>query len=858
VRQAKTSDGDLITCGNCGRPNDDGAVFCAACNHYLAWEDAETPPNGTTSKPPPHPAPPTDPTEPSAPARPTEPTAPAWHTEPTERRSSPAGSETRPPDDAQPDPFAFLESQPPPSPRPKPADEPTQPTTESTPTTDDHQPPPPEPAARTATPPGPPPGTAPAPPTGPAKPTEPTGPTWPGPTGQSGAAAGVVAAPQDLPSGPAGGGGGRAGGVDGGQGVPASVGRLMAAIDGSRDLAGQRNRGDLAVQLESARERLESRTITAVVVGEFKRGKSTLVNALLQTAVCPVDADIVTAVPTLIRYGDQPGVTAYRQTDPDAEPVPEEAALSDIPRLVSERSVPTEDGRVQSVTVRVQHRMLRSGLSLLDTPGVGGLDSVHGQLTVASLQRADAVLFVTDAAQELTAPELDFLRTAIKRCPAAAMIVTKTDLYPYWRRIVELDQEHLAAAGIDLPVIPVSSFLRLRAVQQPELNDESGYAPLVQFLAGAVVVPATERVAATVAHEVGFVATQLAQQADAERVVLAAPKQSPQVISTLQHAQSRAAELAAATATWQQTLSDGITDLVSDVEHDLQERFRTVLRDVETIVDEGDPIETWPDIEVWLRRQVAVAGVANRDLMVSRARDLSERVAETFDLEAGTGVDIELSTEAPALDSIELASATSLSMPGGRLGSLMVAARSAVYVPMVLFSIGSVLLPVVAVAGVAATLGAGIGGKLIRDERKRQRVYRQQQAKAATRRFVDEVAFVMNKETRDSLRRAQRQLRDDFQYRATVMQRSSSAALDAANRAARLTPAEQAARASRLAAEAEQLRTIRSTMREVAATGVRAAAGVATGAGIGLIVDHAIHDGPPDGTPDDTPDGDHD
>ncbi len=646
-------------------------------------------------------------------------------------------------------------------------------------------------------------------------------------------------------------------GVEGGPGVPASVGRLIAAIDGSQELAGQRNRGDLAVKLESARERLESRTITAVVVGEFKRGKSTLVNALLQTAVCPVDADIVTAVPTLIRYGDRPGVTAYRQTGPDAEPVPEEAALADIPRLVSERIVPTDEGKIQTVEVRVPHRMLRSGLCLLDTPGVGGLDSVHGQLTVASLQRADAVLFVTDAAQELTAPELDFLRTAIKRCPAAALIVTKTDLYPHWRQIVELDQQHLATAGIDVPVIPVSSFLRLRAVQQPELNDESGYAPLVQFLAGAVVVPATERVAATVAHEVGFVAGQLAQQADAERVVLAAPKQGPRVISKLQQAQSRATELAAATATWQQTLSDGITDLASDVEHDLQERFRNVLRDVETIVDEGDPIETWPDIEVWLRRQVAVAGVANRDLMVTRARELSERVAETFDLEAGTGVDLELSTEAPSLDSIELASASSLSMPGGRLGSLMVAARSAVYVPMVLFSIGSVLLPVVAVAGVAATLGAGIGGKLIRDERKRQRVYRQQQAKAATRRFVDEVAFVMNKETRDSLRRAQRQLRDDFQYRATVMQRSSIAALDAANRAARLTPAEQAARAARLAAEAEQLRTIRSTMREVASTGVRAAAGVATGAGIGLLVDHAIHDGPDDGTSD-VPDGGHD
>jgi GTPase SAR1 family protein len=623
------------------------------------------------------------------------------------------------------------------------------------------------------------------------------------------------------------------------------VATLIAAIDQGRTLAGDHRRTDLTAKLDTARERLESRTITAVVVGEFKRGKSTLINALLQTAVCPVDADIVTAVPTLVRYGDRPGLTVYRQAGPDAEPVAEPAPLASITSVVSERPDPSGNGRIRSVMVRVPHRMLRSGLCLMDTPGVGGLDSVHGQLTVASLEQADAVLFVTDAAQELTAPELDFLRTAVERCPAAALVVTKTDLYPHWRRIAELDRGHLERAGLDLPVIAVSSFLRLRAVQQPELNDESGYAPLVQFLAGAVVVPATERVATTVAHDVGFVATQLAQEADAERVVLATPKESERVISDLSNARRRAADLSAATATWQQTLADGITDLIADVEHDLQERFRTVLRDAETIVDEGDPSETWPDIEVWLRRQVAVAGVANRDLMVTRARELSERVAEQFDLEAGTGVDLELGAAGSSLDSVELASASSLSMPGGRLGSLMVAGRSAVYVPMVLFGIASAVgVPLVAIAGVA--LGAGIGGKLIRDERKRQRVYRQQQAKAATRRFVDEVAFVMNKETRDSLRRAQRQLRDDFQFRAAVMQRSTSAALDAAGRAARLSPAEQTARAARLAAEAEQLRTIRSSVRDLAATGARVAAGAAAGTGIGLLADHAMHHDVPD------------
>lgn len=622
-----------------------------------------------------------------------------------------------------------------------------------------------------------------------------------------------------------------------------NVEQLIAAIDQGRTLTRERRRPDLTAQLDSAQVRLESRTVTAVVVGEFKRGKSTLVNALLQTAVCPVDADIVTAVPTLIRYGDQPGLTAYRQADPGQPLVPQSAPLKRITQLVSESADSSAEGRLQSVTVEVPHRMLRSGLCLLDTPGVGGLDSVHGQLTLASLASADALLFVTDAAQELTAPELEFLHTAVARCPAAALVVTKTDLYPQWRRIVELDTAHLAKAGLDLPILAVSSFLRLRAARRPELNEESGFAPLVQFLATAVVVPGTTRAAATVAQDVDFVATQLAHESDAERVVLATPEQSPAVLSNLTRARDKAAGLTSATATWQQTLSDGIADLVADVEHDLQDRLRSVIRDVEAIVEQGDPNETWTDTEAWLRRQVAMAGVANRDLLVSRARGLGEQVAETFDLAASSGVEVELAHFSADLDKLELASVATLSMPGGRLASLMMAGRTGVFVPMIVFSLGSLFLPVIAVAGVAGVLGAGIGGKLLKDERKRQRTYRQQQAKAAIRRYVDEVAFVMNKDTRDSLRQTQRQLRDDFQQRASLIHRSAAAALSAADRSARLAPAEQSARATQLAAEGERLRSLRSGLREVARAGARPAAGAAAGIGVGVLAGSVI-DGP--------------
>ena len=93
--------------------------------------------------------------------------------------------------------------------------------------------------------------------------------------------------------------------------------------------------------------------------------------------------------------------------------------------------------------------LLQAGLEVVDTPGVGGLNSVHGAATMAALPTADAVLLVSDASQEYTAPELEFLRQAVRLCPNVACVLTKTDLYPQWRRIAELDRGHLRTAGVD-------------------------------------------------------------------------------------------------------------------------------------------------------------------------------------------------------------------------------------------------------------------------------------------------------------------------------------------------------------------------------------------------------------------------
>ncbi len=596
---------------------------------------------------------------------------------------------------------------------------------------------------------------------------------------------------------------------------------IIAAIDAGRDLAAARGRTDLDAHLGQTRRRLAAKPVTVVVVGEFKRGKSTLINALLQHAVCPVDADVVTAVPTTVCYADQPRVVSYVRTEEGGRTDEVEESLADLHALVTEEADPADPERMRTVEIGLPHRMLRSGLCLVDTPGVGGLDSAHGFLTLGALGTAQGTLFVTDAAQELTAPELEFLKTAVERCPLMALVVTKTDLYPQWRRIVDLDRGHLARAGLELPVLPVSSFLRLRAAKDPSLNDESGYADLVTFLASEVVATTRAGAAQAAAREVEFVASQLEQESQAERAVLAEPERRAEVVADLSQVQQQTRRLSSPTATWQQTLSDGIQDLVADVEHDLQARLRTVIHDVEEIIDQADPKDAWADTEVWLRRQVAIVTVANRDMLMERAEALTRTVAEEFDLAAESGIALHLEAVGEALDAVALAPASSLAMPGGKLAPLMTAARTSFYVPIMLGGLAasafSPALPVLlAIAGISLSLGAGIGRKIIADERKRQRTYRQQQAKAAVRRFVDEIAFIMNKQTRDGLRSTQRQLRDDFQARAMQLDRSAGLALDAARRVSSLDVERQRARQQELAAEDHRLDRVRTAARELA------------------------------------------
>ena len=572
--------------------------------------------------------------------------------------------------------------------------------------------------------------------------------------------------------------------------------------------------------LERTFERLEHPTATVTVVGEFKTGKSTLINALLGTTVCPADDIVATTVPTIVRWGETAGATVVLGADDATSHEQREldVSVADVAHYATESGgalAYTDGDPVHSVDVRVNRRILEAGLQLVDTPGFDGLQSGLAELVLASLAASDALLFVTDALQELTAAEVDFLHSAASRCPQIACVVTKIDLSPQWRRLVDIDGTHLAAAGLDVPIFPVSSFLRLRAAstRDAEMHHESGFPPLLSYLASGVVPARRDAEAATAAGDVERLSTQLTVPLKAERDALADPAAAPVILADMGRAQEHVTRLATAGATWQQTLRDGMLDLSSDVQHDLHERLRTLLQQADELIDRSDPKENADELHAWATRQVAHQVVGTFDVLSSKTGELAAQVSAHF------AADLPLDLLGPAvrapdhvLDAVGFDLRARDARPR-RTESVLTAARGTYSGAMMLgFAANLIALPLALPATIAA--GAALGGKALRDERRRQVDMRRLDARRAIQRYVERVAAIADKDLRDALRQTERRLRDAFQNLALGLIATTGDALQTVERAAHL---DDTARRSRLETVDQQLAGVTDVRERAAA-----------------------------------------
>ena len=199
----------------------------------------------------------------------------------------------------------------------------------------------------------------------------------------------------------------------------------MDAIKIVAPILTQSGKGKEIAAISKQVEMLESEPVCILVCGEFKRGKSTFVNALIGRNLCATDTDICTSVVSVIKYS--PTETVVRHHGDFANPKSEKISLDDLERYTV--GTAEEIDNTIYVEIGLPLQVLKDGLTIIDTPGVGGLDPRHASLTNFFIPKADIALFMTDVNEPMTTTELKYLKDKVlPYAKQTAIIVNKSDL----------------------------------------------------------------------------------------------------------------------------------------------------------------------------------------------------------------------------------------------------------------------------------------------------------------------------------------------------------------------------------------------------------------------------------------------
>jgi hypothetical protein len=575
-------------------------------------------------------------------------------------------------------------------------------------------------------------------------------------------------------------------------------------------------RPDLAQRATAAAARLKRPSTIVCVVGEFKQGKSSLVNGLLGQAICPVDDDLATSAITLVRFGEQAVATVKRKRE-DGSAVSETVAIDQLGDWVSEAGNPRNEKNVERVEITVPSPLLKQGLVVVDTPGMGGLGAGHAAATLAFLPFADGLIFVSDASAELSAPEVDFLRRATELCPTVLFALTKIDLYPQWERIAELDRGHLDRNALRVPMVAVSSVVRAEALARKdrELNEHSRFPVLVKELGDQVVAPAKAGAAARSANEAGSIAAMVRIGLEAEKSALGDAASMKEALDRLEAAKQRLEFLRGPGARWATIVSDRTADLSNNVMFEFRGAMRTISRNMDEVIEGLSKGDAWDDMVHDLQADVAddvansfialeegrlairdevVATLGDEDLNVDLGPGSDTSWFDVSDLWQGKALDAAQTGKKRALDKglTGLRGAQGGVMMFGMMGQFLPAAAGA------LIATNPVLLGI----------GALFGSMGLAEDRKRKVQMRRQTARTQVRQFLDDVQFEVTNQLTAVVRDIQRELRDEFTSRLSELQRTYTDAAKRAQEDAQKSQGERAQRGGELDQSIAALRKV--------------------------------------------------
>ncbi len=187
----------------------------------------------------------------------------------------------------------------------------------------------------------------------------------------------------------------------------------------------------IAAELGADRAASEARDLAARVaegrfyvacVGQFKRGKSTLLNALVGQSILPAGIIPVTAVPTIVRFGERLEAR-FRSRDGTWRPT----EIADLAQFVSEALNPGNSKGIEGVEAFVPSALLAGGMCLVDTPGLGSVFSANTEATHAFVPHVDAAIVVLGADPPISGDEANLVETVSRHVCDLLIVINKAD-----------------------------------------------------------------------------------------------------------------------------------------------------------------------------------------------------------------------------------------------------------------------------------------------------------------------------------------------------------------------------------------------------------------------------------------------
>jgi GTP-binding protein EngB required for normal cell division len=230
------------------------------------------------------------------------------------------------------------------------------------------------------------------------------------------------------------------------------------AIRSIRSLTSEVKDERVAAEAQELMSKLAEDRFTLAVVGQFKRGKSSLMNAIIGRDLLPTGMLPLTSAITILKYGPTERLTILRDRD---SIFPERPPVSSLAAYVTEQGNPGNQKGVKAAVLEMPSPFLRRGLEFVDTPGIGSAIVANTETTYAFLPQCDAVVFVTSVDSPLTEAEVDFLRSVRQFAQEVFFVVNKTDLLEGADREQVIafvsDRLHAETGGESLRIYPLSA-----------------------------------------------------------------------------------------------------------------------------------------------------------------------------------------------------------------------------------------------------------------------------------------------------------------------------------------------------------------------------------------------------------------